>query len=449
MELDDKQQRAVELCLDLAKRVVAISGPAGSGKTTIIRTIYDQLRARGFRVALCAPTGKAARRITEATGIPAVTIHKLLEYPRPGERDEKTGKPLDTGHPKRGRTNPLDQQIVICDEYMMVNHELNRNIIDALPTGGCLRAFGDVAQLPPIEPHKLKAKLKAPFEEHIDRNSVVLDKIYRQEEGSGILTGANNIRKGIMFKRTDDLTVHITDRPVDDLYEYVLEMLDHDISFGKLENQIITTTRKKRWIATDKLNPNLRDIFNPDVMSQVPLPRFKWDQDGGDYLMVGVGDKIVCTENTYDMRDFQDRYAEWDKNKDLPVFSSFIPTPDNKTMLNGETGIVLAVHEDGSLEVDFGDRVVEIPASYWEYWPKKNDFIQVDPRRQIDLAYALTTHKMQGSECERVIYLMNKSCSFMQGRENFYTAVTRARHHAHIITDQKSLSEALRYKVRR
>ena len=105
-DFDDTQLAAIGQCCDTDNRIVAVTGQAGTGKTTILQNVYDNLTARGFSVVLCAPTGKAAKRITEATSIPASTIHRLLEYPFPGERDPKTGKTLSTSDPKRDNRYP-------------------------------------------------------------------------------------------------------------------------------------------------------------------------------------------------------------------------------------------------------------------------------------------------------------------------------------------------------
>ena len=173
MEYDVEQIEAINLCCDLTKRIVAVTGEAGTGKTTIIKAVYSKLinyidtHRREFKrdyiedrdkyqfnaeeyIVLVAPTGKAAKRIFEATGIPAMTIHRLLEYPTPGEIDENTGKALVASSPKRDKFNPIKQKIVLCDEYAMVSYELHRNLIDALPSGGCVRMFGDCNQLEPI-----------------------------------------------------------------------------------------------------------------------------------------------------------------------------------------------------------------------------------------------------------------------------------------------------------
>ena len=153
-KFDKTQAEAIGACCDISRRIVPVTGAAGTGKTTILQNVYKTLKARGHQVVLCAPTGKAAKRIQEATGIRARTIHRLLEYPHPGERDEKTGKTLISTDPKRDRQNPIDFDVVLVDEYAMVSVEVHRNLIDALPHGGIIRMFGDANQLQPIESSK-------------------------------------------------------------------------------------------------------------------------------------------------------------------------------------------------------------------------------------------------------------------------------------------------------
>ncbi len=150
IDLDETQLAAVERCCDLTQRVVPVTGAAGTGKTTILQNVYRRLYKQGREVVLCAPTGKAAKRITEATGIQACTIHRLLEYPFPGERDQTTGKALVSTDPKKDRNNPLNYMVVLCDEYAMVSVEVHRNLLDALPNGAVIRMFGDANKLQPI-----------------------------------------------------------------------------------------------------------------------------------------------------------------------------------------------------------------------------------------------------------------------------------------------------------
>lgn len=443
IRLDAQQRQAVDLCCDVLRRLVSITGPAGSGKTTIIRLVHEALTKKGFHVALAAPTGKAARRIKEATGIPAVTIHKLLEYGRPGERDPDTGAPLDPTVPKRTRANPLDQKVVIVDEYAMVNYELHDNLMAAMPAGGVVRAFGDVNQLPPIEPFRVvnhKGETEpTPFERLLTKigDSVRLDRVYRQGEGSHILEAADKIRRGHtppLNQDAGDFYVQLTDRPI----QLLRHIVNGDIDFRSIRNQIITPS-KQSWVGTHQLNDILRNELNPTPVQEIELPRFDWDKKR---VVVGIGDKVVCTENTYDLRDYFERYAEWDEAM-RPYMHSYIPCPETKQMLNGETGIITHIYPDGAIDIDFGDRIVEVPARHMEYWPKKDTVIEVTALRAIDLAYALTTHKCQGSEYDNVVYVLNKSTLFTQSRQNFYTAVTRARHRAHVVTDQRSLRISL------
>jgi exodeoxyribonuclease V alpha subunit len=439
LRLSRRQAECVDFCLDPQRRLAAVTGQAGTGKTTIIKHIAEQLRS----VVVAAPTGKAAKRITEATGIHAVTIHKLLEYGRPRERDVKTGAPIDPTIPRRGRDLPLEQQVVLCDEYSMVNHELNRNLIDALyPRTGRLIMFGDVSQLSPIEQYKLNTNPLSPFAQHLEKEDqkFVLEDVFRQQEGSGILTAAHRIRKGQIPLRSDDFKMRMTDEPVKTLRALIQDLNTQEIDFSKMNNQILTPVKIK-WIGTGPLNVMLRNIFNPNGEDAVSLMRYPWDDKRP--VTVSVGDKVICTENTYDMRDYSERFTEWlDDGK--PAYDSFIPCPDTKSMLNGETGVVIAIYPDTTMEIDFGDRVVEIPFEYEEWSDRNKRFFLQHPQRTIELAYAITTHKAQGSEYDNVVYVINQSISFMLSRENIYTAVTRARKGVHVICDHLSLITSLR-----
>jgi exodeoxyribonuclease V alpha subunit len=452
--LDSQQDTAVALCVDLKRRLAAVTGPAGSGKTTIIKTVVEILRKMGITVVLAAPTGKAARRIKEATGVNAVTVHKLLEYNRPGERDPETGEALDVTKPKRNRENPLEAQVVIVDEYAMMNYELHDNLMAAMPRGGAVRAFGDVNQLPPIEPHgsnvydSRKEVRLTPFQKLLarDGDNVILEKVYRQEEGSNILDVADRIRRGWQIPINQDLGdfyVQITDKPIHLLKSHVLKMLEIGINYGTIDHQIITPSRKS-WVGTDQLNDVLRSLLNPNPDQRIELPRHEYAKHR---LVVGLGDKVVCTENTYDLRDYFERYSEWDEEM-RPIFHTWIPTPDTKQMLNGETGIITQIYPDGALDIDFGDRIVEVPAQMSEYWAKKDTIITNYPLKAIDLAYALTTHKCQGSEFETIIYVLNKTTLFAQSRQNFYTGLTRAKKSAFVIADQASIRTSVMKVIR-
>lgn len=410
LTLDAEQKLAVELSCDLAKRIVAITGQAGTGKTTIIQTVYELLASAGYSVVLCAPTGKAAKRIFEATGIPAMTVHRLLEYPHPGERDPKTGKALITTEPKRDRYNPLEYQVVLCDEFMMVNQEVYRNLIDAIPRGGVIRMFGDANQLAPIE-KKANQGMEAPFNMVLNKfDSVRLETIHRQSEGSGIVMNGDRILKGMVPQRTPDFRIRMTNDPVD----MIRQLCAGDVPFDAIENQIITPT-KKTWVGTLKLNQLIQMLYRGAQNDWYTPTRHQWDARVPEAnIRLTVGDKVIWTENNYDLEIF-----------------------------NGETGVIREIdHAMGFIKIDFGDRVVDVPPAI-QTTRRDGGLAEYDPQRSIDLAYAITTHKSQGSEYKNVVYCMNKSASFLQNRRNFYTGVTRARMEVDTVTDQKSLTTAV------
>ena len=414
MELDAKQNEAIARCCDVEKRIVPVTGQAGTGKTTILRMVHEALEAAGHNVVLCAPTGKAAKRIQEATGIEAMTIHRLLEYPRPGEIDQKTGKPLVTTDPKRDRSNPLEQNVVLADEYAMVNHEVHSNLVWALPRGGVLRTFGDVNQLPPIESNRALQDKPTPFADLLKKfDGVTLGTIHRQGIGSGVVLNGAKILKGRIPSRLEDFTMDITQQPIEKLREYVMWSMEEGIDFRSIDHQILTPSNKT-WVGVHKLNATLQLILRPEIDGWLDLPRHKWDESNP--IRVREGDKVIWTENNYDL-----------------------------AIMNGESGVVEEVTEYGEIIIDFGDRIVTVPPSM-ETTKRDGTLAHYDPRKSLQLAYAITTHKAQGSEYRHVVYVLNKSTLFTQGRHNFYTAVTRAREHVHVISDQRSLSASVQVR---
>ena len=439
-ELDEYQQLAVTRCCDCGStnRIVPITGAAGTGKTTIIKQVYDILADAGYSVVLAAPTGKAAKRIYEATGIAASTIHRLLEYPHPGERNPETGQALEPTLPKRNKKRPLSCQIIIVDEYAMVGKALHTNIIEAMPSGARLLMFGDVNQLKPIEQNR-SAQKESPFEAGIRKfQGIRLKKAHRFGAGSGIAKSGKLILSGNIPRRFDDFILRITAQPVESLKTYCLSKLEEGVNFRAIHNQIISPI-KKSWIGTHQLNKMLQDIYNPMKSSERTfMPRHAWDKKAKLTLSIGVGDKVIWTENSYDLRSEPDNYIETPKGG-----KQYTVTPPNLTIMNGETGIITAIHEDGSFDINCGDREVNIPN--WVIYDagKGKDLKGYDPRRAVELAYVITTHKAQGSEYNNVVYMLNKSNFMMQCRPNFYTAITRATECACVITDQQSLRNSV------
>lgn len=420
-EYDEKQLEAIRLCCDSTKRIVAVTGEAGTGKTTIIQEVYKRLYKEKMlrdkdgnivkvipNVVICAPTGKAAKRIYEVTGIPALTLHRLLEYPMPGEIDETTGKPKTHFGPKRDHDNPIDYEIVICDEYAMVNVELHRNLINALPRGGMVRMFGDCNQLEPIEEIAIKGD-ESPFNTALKKfPSVILNQIHRQTEQSTIINNAHLINLGMFPRKTNDFQLIITSQerqPTDEL----IKLVHGDTDFYTNKKQILSLARV-RWVGTEKLNNLIQaDRFFGKESEGVAIERHPWVKVP---LSLYVGDKVIVTKNNYDLGIF-----------------------------NGETGIVKEAYMYGDVVVDFGDRTVKIPSQMIVIGRKGN--YMMNPQRDLDLAYVITTHKAQGSEYEEIIYVMDKAVVFNQSRKNLYTAITRAKKKVTIITDQKSLMYSL------
>lgn len=434
LALDTEQKAAVDLCCDTKQRIVGITGQAGTGKTTILRVVYDALTYAGYRVALCAPTGKAAKRIQEATGIPARTAHALLEFNHPGERDPKTGKTLYESKPKRTPYNPLEYDVVLADEYSMATPDLHRYMIDALPPKGCLRAFGDMNQLPPIV--KGKELFEPPFKIVLEKFAgVVLKTNHRQDEGSGIARAGARILLGQMPPRADDFRMEITDSPVDVILKHA------NAKYAGLTHQIIVPGNKG-WIGTLKLNGLLQTKFHPHA-DYTPLPRHKWSKEKD--LQVAVGDKVIMTTNHYDLRQEEERFYledDFDQFGEPCKVKHFIKPDADQAIFNGEMGLITAISDAGEISIDLGDRVVTVPPEL--PWRTPDGMIAfLDPRMDIELGYAVTTHKAQGSEYEEVIYAMTRFAMYNLCRSNFYTGIMRARKCVTVVTDQKSLSISL------
>ena len=436
LELDAAQTEAISLCCDVTKRIVAVTGPAGTGKTSILRQGYVQLAYHGYRCVLAAPTGKAAKRIKEATGIPAMTIHRLLEYTHPGVPDPDTGEVADSSGPRRTRERPLDMDVIFIDEAAMIDMGLYRNLIDAMKSGSAVRFFGDANQLPPIEDGYTGTSAFVQLLEASHIPSVKLSTIYRQGEGSSIVRNGANILRGIAPVRYDDFGISISPTPIIRVGEVCRKLLAKDDPlFVSVRNQIITPMRQGK-VGSLALNNILADIYDPGG-DEVHLPRHPHEtkKTGQAYYRCKVGHKVIVQANMYDLREtIEERYHE----------EAWIPAADHQMAFNGETGIVLSI-DDGYITIDLGDRVVVFPPSL-EVRTQSGYVTIVDPRREIELAYAITTHKAQGSEYDALIYMISSSGSFNQCRANFYTGITRARKQVMVIADERSLRS---YSLRR
>lgn len=411
--LDDKQRVAVMACTDRARRVVGVTGPAGTGKTTIIRTVSNALTEAGYSVALAAPTGKAAKRIKEATGIPAQTFHRLLEFTSPGDPDPKTGKPVWVSWPRRNRGSPLLHDVIIGDEYAMVNKELHGDVVGAIKPGGRLLTFGDANQLQPIESDAINARTPSKFLEILAKfDGITLDTIHRTGTGSSIADNARRVLRGMAPVRHDDFTLDYTNQPVQSVLAYLKGKEDE---FRDTDAQVITPTNIS-WVGQYKLNVAIQSQLQPHRTGWMELARHEWDAK--QPVRVHVGDKVVITKNLYAINC---------NDGTMGVF-------------NGETGLIRSINEWAEIEIDLGDRVCMLPPQM--VIEIGGQVRTIYPHRELALAYALTTHKCQGSEYAHVVYVQNKSQLQLLCRPNLYTGITRARQRVHVISDMPSMARA-------
>lgn len=437
--LNPEQQLAVDLCTDPTKKIVCVTGPAGVGKTVIIKIIHDKLRAAGYNVILVAPTGKAAKRIREATGIMAMTIHMALEFTNPGEPDEK-GNPTMESVPRRHEGNKLTSNVILADEYTMVNHHLHRCLLNAIPLGGLLRVFGDLNQLQPIEDAGM-ADQPSPFQSFITNaengsklmHVVRLTKSYRQAEGSGIFENCQRLLGGMLPKQFPDFKMINSDKPLNALYDYLEKTEGGMEIFTQLDNQIITPMNKGPYGAY-KGNAWAQNVFERSFPSkQLELPRHRWNEKMP--VSIRIGSKVVNGKNVYPAPEYRAR-------GELDEFAVF----------NGEVGTVVDIDwEYESFVVDVGDRQVVVPPAQEVIFENPHtggtEVRLVDPRRDWSLAYMITTHKAQGSEYNKGCYILHRSMSRMTIRANIYTGWSRFRHHLLVMRDESIAAAVRRIKM--
>lgn len=411
IELDPLQVEAIQLCVDPTHRIVGVTGGAGTGKTTILKYVYEALIHAGYTVRLCSPTGKASKRVKEATGIDAVTIHRLLEFSAPSDTNEKTGKVDGVSIPGRHQDRRLPDDVILVDEYSMVNRDLHASLIAAIKPGGRLIAFGDLNQLPPIEEGvQFRAEPpETPFHALLRKfPHVRLQTVHRQAQESGIISNAHRVLRRMAPRPMPDFEIRVSSNAV----EEVNSIVSRDPLWATLDYQVITPMNKTHS-GTVALNGTMQTLLEPNVfMPALDLPRHEWDAKSP--VRVRVGTKVIQVKNDY-----------------------------NLLVFNGESGVVSSVDPStGEVKVNFGDHSVAYPKSL-EYTEMREGFPvkrHYDPRKNLYLAYAITTHKAQGSEFKVVLYIMSRSMFIGQSRANLYTGITRARERVILVTDSSSLT---------
>lgn len=393
VRLSMEQQHAIELCCDTSHIIVGVTGGAGTGKTLVLGKAYKEVS--GPKV-LCAPTGRAAKRIQELTGIKAKTVHRLLEFPQPDDPDD--GQEVIPNEPRRNSANPLVEKVVFVDEASMLAPTLYRQLMSALRRDGVVRFFGDNNQLPPVE------EGTPPFIEILRKFPMVeLTFNYRSEDD--IVSNAVRVLGAKLPLRNNRFEIIYSDNPIKTMLDFVTP------HFTEPTHQIIMPTRKGRF-GTMRTNPSLQTRFNRDG----PMLRLDRFDPKESQLGVRAGDKFLWIKNDYALGLF-----------------------------NGEIGHIKWVDpEDGELEIVTPERSIHVPARQKVFSPYHGTVINYDPRKQIELGYAITTHKSQGSEFDTVVYCVCAGQAFLLNRRNFYTAITRAKNQVIVITDRKAMGLSMR-----
>ncbi len=388
------QKQAIEQAV--SHKIFILTGGPGTGKTTTINAIIELLEESGSRVALCAPTGRAAKRMSEVTGKDAKTIHRLLE--------------VDFGNPsvvqfKRNEKNPLPYDSVIVDETSMVDIPLMRSLICALKMNCRLILVGDSDQLPSVGP----GNVLRDFIESGCIPQVRLTEIFRQAQQSLIVTNAHAIVHGQMpeLKKHDNDFFFLKRERAEQVKSTTLDLVSSRLpkSYGyspTADIQVIVPTRIGA-VGANNLNQSLQEVLNP--------PSVKKNEFESNGRKFRVGDKVMQIKNNYDIL--------WQKDNG----------EEGMGVYNGDIGFIESIDRPSkTLLIRFDDRIAEY-------------LFEMAP--ELELAYAITVHKSQGSEFEAVVMPLTGYKSKMHYRNLLYTAVTRAKSRLIILGQEKTIAEMI------
>lgn len=387
LELNELQLQAVTECI--RNGLFILSGGPGTGKTTTINMIIRYFEAEGLDIFLAAPTGRAAKRMTEATGFEARTIHRMLEL-NSALSDEDTRKVRF----ERNEENPLETDVIIIDEMSMVDIQLFQALLKAVVPGTRLVLVGDVNQLPSVGPGQVLRDLIQSGQFPM----VELEKIFRQAEESDIIVNAHRINNGQQIaldnKSKDFFMLERND--VNVIYKHMIQLIREKlpkyVKATPFDIQVLTPMRKGS-LGCETLNGILQQYLNP------PDPAKKEHQTGSG--LYREGDKVMQVKNNYQL--------EWE------IVSKYgIPVDKGTGVFNGDMGRILRIDEgSASMVVEYDEqRRVIYPFSLLE---------------ELELSYAITIHKSQGSEYPAVLLPLLGGARMLFNRNLLYTAITRAK----------------------
>ena len=381
LTLESGQAEAIRLAL--TSKVLVITGGPGVGKTTIVNSILRILAVKGMKLALCAPTGRAAKRMTEATGMEAKTIHRTLEF-----------DPMKFGF-KRNEDNPLDCDLLVVDEASMVDVPLMQSLLRALPSTAALHVVGDIDQLPSVGPGQVLADIMNSGAVPVVR----LTEVFRQAARSKIITSAHSINEG----RVPDLSTadgsadfyfvsaETPEQAVTRITELVRNRIPKRFGMDPIRDIQVLCPMNRGGVGANSLNIELQSVLNPP--GELKVERF-----GRTF---GKGDKVMQIANDYD-----------------------------KDIFNGDIGMITSVDLDESeLAVDFDGRSVKI------------GFGELDA---LVPAYAATIHKSQGSEYPAVVIPVMTQHYVMLQRNLIYTGVTRGKRLVVLVGQRKAVAMAVK-----
>lgn len=401
IKLGDLQRKAVYEAVESG--LVIITGGPGTGKTTTINAIIKLFEMQNMEILLAAPTGRAAKRMTETTGMEAQTIHRLLEL---------NGNPEEGGSMRfeRNELNPLEADVIIIDEMSMVDIYLMYSLLKAITVGTRLILVGDVNQLPSVGPGKVLKDIISSEKFNVVR----LSEIFRQAAESDIITNAHKINAGQSIRldnKSKDffmLSMSSSIQIQRALVSLIAEKLPPYVDATKYDIQVLTPSRKGE-LGVENLNKILQQYINP------PAPG-KREKQWGEVIF-RENDKVMQIKNDYQM--------EW-----KIVTKKGLTIKEGSGVFNGDCGIIREINEfAGTVTVEFDEgRLVEYTGATLE---------------ELELAYAITIHKSQGSEYPAVIIPLLNAPKPLLNRNLLYTAVTRARKCVTIVGSENSVNEMI------